>query len=97
MAGLGGRGGAVLRSQTPAGVFQEILGLMLAHPRRPLGHGRGGGPRAGVAPNRLGFTATLRILRLRLAQFSGGEQPQQHWCDAGEVAERLNAPVSKTG
>lgn len=93
MAGLGGRGGAVLRSQTPAGVFQEVFGLMLAHyvVRTVMAKAAA---RAAVPPTRLGFTATVRILRLRLAQFPSGPAPQQHWWDAllAEVGREVLPP-----
>jgi hypothetical protein len=93
LAGAGGRGGAVLRSRTPAGVFQEVLGLMLAHyvVRSVMAKAAA---RAGVPPTRLGFTATVRILRLRLAQFPSGDRGQAHWWDAllAEVGREVLPP-----
>lgn len=92
-AGAGGRGGAVLRSETPAGVFQELFGLMLAHyaTRSVMASAAA---RAGVAPNRIGFTATLRILHLRLAQLPPEPTAQAHWWDAllAEVGREVLPP-----
>ena len=57
----------VLRSQTPAGVVQEIEGLLLAHfTVRALMQEAAG--REGMDPDRLSFTATLKILRCRLPE-----------------------------
>ena len=50
--------------------------------------------RAGVEPTRLGFTATVRVLRLRLAQFPSGGQGQAKWWDAllAEVGREVLPP-----
>jgi len=57
----------VLRSQTPAGVIQEIEGLLLAHfVIRTLMHEAA--QSKGLDQDRLSFTATLKILRCRLPE-----------------------------
>jgi len=57
----------VLRSQTPAGVVQEIYGLLLAHyVVRTLMHEASLAADPPVAPTRLSFTGTLKILQCRL-------------------------------
>jgi Insertion element 4 transposase N-terminal/Transposase DDE domain len=57
----------VLRSKTPAGVIQEIEGLLLAHYLvRTLMFEAA--QRLGLNPRRLSFTATLKILRCRLPE-----------------------------
>lgn len=57
----------VLRSKTPAGVIQEIEGLMLAHycVRTLMAEAA---EREGLDPDRLSFTGTLKILRCRLPE-----------------------------
>ena len=75
----------MLRSRTPSGVLREVLGLMLAHYVVRTVKAKAAA-RAGVPPTRLGFTATVRVLRLRLDQFPRGRKPQQHWWD-GLLAE----------
>lgn len=57
----------VLRSQTPAGVVQEIYGLLLGHfvVRRLMFEAAS---QKGLDPDRLSFTGTLKILRCRLAE-----------------------------
>jgi hypothetical protein len=61
------RENVVLRSQTPAGVVQEIEGLLLAHYAvRVLMQEVA--QREGLDPDRLSFTATLKILRCRLPE-----------------------------
>ncbi len=57
----------VLRSQSPAGVVQEIEGLMLAHyaVRALMAEAA---QREGLDPDRLSFTATLKVLRCRLPE-----------------------------
>jgi hypothetical protein len=57
----------VLRSQTPAGVIQEIQGLMLSHfVIRSLMQEAAN--EQGLDPERMSFTATLKILRCRLPE-----------------------------
>jgi hypothetical protein len=57
----------VLRSQTPAGVIQEIEGLLLGHyaVRAVMAEAA---QRQGLDPERLSFTATLKVLRCRLPE-----------------------------
>ena len=57
----------VLRSGTPGGVIQEIEGLLLAHfVIRALM--QEAAERQGLDPDRLSFTATLKVLRCRLPE-----------------------------
>jgi hypothetical protein len=57
----------VLRSQTPAGVVQEIYGLLISHfmIRNLM---QEAAAEQGVDPDRISFTATLKILRCRLPE-----------------------------
>ena len=73
----------VLRSQTPAGVVQEIYGLLLAHyVVRTLMHEAAklraarGEP---ISPLRLSFTGTLKILRCRLPECPRSPRGQRQW------------------
>jgi hypothetical protein len=68
----------VLRSQTPAGVVQEIYGLLLGHYviRKLMFEAAG---EAGVAPRTLSFTNTLTILRCRLPEVPKGQAGQRQW------------------
>jgi hypothetical protein len=86
----------VLRSQTPAGVVQEIEGLLLAHyvvravmfeAAEPLD----------LDPRRLSFTATLKVLRCRLPEVPKDPNDQagrtRWWQDLlAEVAEEVLPP-----
>lgn len=57
-----GRPGMVLRSQTPAGVEQEIYGFLLVHYAiRHLMHQAA--TTTGIDPDRVSFTRTLRLVR----------------------------------
>jgi Insertion element 4 transposase N-terminal len=57
----------LLRSQTPAGVVQEVEGLLLAHYAvRTLMFEAAG--QQGLDPRRLSFTGTLKVLRCRLPE-----------------------------
>jgi hypothetical protein len=80
----------VLRSQTPAGVVQEIYGLLTAHGlvRRLMG---AAAAQAGVAPRRVSFTATLKILRCRLSDCPPEDRGRVAWYErlVAEVAEEL--------
>ena len=82
-----------LRSQTPAGVVQEIYGLLLGHfvVRRVMVEAA---QKAGVAPLRLSFTSALRILRLRLSQAPRQRRQRSQWCRriVQEIAEELLPP-----
>jgi len=86
---------AVLRSQTPAGVVQEVYGLLLAHyVVRALMHEAARGASTPTSPLRLSFTATLKILRCRLPQCPrGGRGVRRWWRDLlAEVAEETLPP-----
>jgi hypothetical protein len=64
---------AQLRSETPAGVVQELYALSLAHyVTRALM--AASAAEAGIAPVRLSFVSCLRILRLRLPECPSGER-----------------------
>jgi hypothetical protein len=98
------RGRPVLRSQTPAGVVQEIYGLALGHyvVRRLLFEAA---QRRGLDPRQLSFVAGLEILRVRLPEVPRGEAGVRAWYEAllAEVGEeelprrrrRLNPRVVK--
>jgi hypothetical protein len=80
----------VLRSQTPAGVVQEIYGLLTAHAlvRRAMS---AAAERAGVAPSRVSFTGSLKVLRSRLAECPADEPGRVHWYQqlVEEIAEEI--------
>jgi hypothetical protein len=83
----------VLRSKTPAGVIQEIEGLLLAHfVVRTLMFEAA--TSAGLDPRKLSFTATLKILRCRLPQVPSGEKGRRRWWSdlLAEVGEALLEP-----
>lgn len=68
----------VLRSQTPAGVVQEIYGLMMAHyVLRSLMFEAA--QRVPTGPLRMSFTGTLKILRCRLPECPTGSKPRDKW------------------
>src|SRR5262245_19383214 len=68
----------VLRSQTPALVVQEIEGLMLAHYAvRALMQEAAAGE--GLDPDRLSFTATLKVLRCRLPEVPKSKAGRRRW------------------
>lgn len=68
----------VLVSQTPAGVVQEVAGLLMAHwlLRKLMFDGA---RQAGVAPLRISFTGTLKILRCRLGEAGQTPAGQRRW------------------
>jgi hypothetical protein len=80
----------VLRSETPAGVVQEITGLLLAHyVVRVL---MSEAARAShLAPRRLSFTGTLKILRCRMADCPKSRPGVQRWYEnlLAEIAEEV--------
>ena len=82
-----------LRSKTPAGVVQEIEGLLLAHyVVRKVMHQAAG--REGLDPQRLSFVATLKILRCRLPEApknGNNKVAQKQWWEAllAEVGEEV--------
>jgi hypothetical protein len=68
----------LLRSQTPAGVVQEVYGLLLGHfVVRVLM--QEAAATQGLDPRRLSFTATLKILRCRLPECPASPQGRQQW------------------
>ena len=82
----------VLRSQTPAGVIQEIYGLLLGHyVIRVLMHEAA--ETRQIDPQRISFTATLKILRCRLPQVPENQshQERESWYRnlVQEVAEEV--------
>jgi Transposase DDE domain/Insertion element 4 transposase N-terminal len=82
-----------LRSQTPAGVVQEVWGLLLAHfvVRNLMCQAAA---QAGVPPVRLSFTATLKILQCRLSQCPPPGPRRSAWWKAlvQEVAQETLEP-----
>ena len=85
----------VLRSQTPAGVIQEIYGLLLGHyVIRVLMHEAA--ETRQIDPERISFTATLKILRCRLPQVpvNQSQEALEVWYHelVQEVAEEVLAP-----
>ena len=80
----------VLRSQTPAGVVQELYGLLLGHYLiRVLM--QEAATRQGIDPQRLSFTGTLRILRCRLPECPGSRRGRSRWYESllSEIAEEV--------
>lgn len=69
---------AVLRSETPAGVVQEIYGLLLGHYviRKLMCEAA---DTAGVAPRELSFVNTLKILRCRLPEVPRSRAGIERW------------------
>jgi hypothetical protein len=83
----------VLRSQTPAGVVQELYGLLLGHyVLRALMFEAAG--QAKVSPLRLSFTGTLKILRCRLADCPRSSKGRELWWQRllEEIAEEQIPP-----
>jgi hypothetical protein len=86
----------VLRSQTPGGVIQEIEGLMLSHfVIRSLM--QEAAAEQGLDPDRLSFTATLKILRCRLPEVPKDIHDRvgrARWFDEllAEIGEQLLPP-----
>jgi hypothetical protein len=68
----------VLVSQTPAGVVQEVAGLLMGHwlVRKLMFEAS---QQAGVAPVRISFTGTLNILRCRLGEAGDTPDQQRRW------------------
>jgi hypothetical protein len=80
----------VLRSETPAGVVQELYGLLLGH------YGirvlmQEAARTCGVAPRQLSFVSTLRILRCRLPECPRSPQGVRQWYHnlLAEIAEEV--------
>jgi hypothetical protein len=72
------RGQPVLKSETPAGVVQEIYGLLLAHyvVRKLMFEAA---TQQDFEPRRLSFTNTLKILRCRLADCPKSARGIKKW------------------
>jgi hypothetical protein len=83
----------VLRSETPAGVVQEIYGLLLGHyvVRKLMAEAA---TQAGLSPRQLSFVATLKILRCRLPECPKNPQDLCRWYEnlLLEVAEEILEP-----
>lgn len=83
----------VLRSQTPAGVVQEIEGLLLAHfvVRKLMFEAAA---QAKVAPRRISFVGTLKILRCRLPECPRSRGGLKQWYKRllAEIAEEILPP-----
>lgn len=83
----------VLRSQTPAGVVQEIYGLLLSHfvVRKLMSEAAA---TIQAAPRRLSFIDTLKILRCRLPECPRTPRGLEKWYDnlIAEIAEQVLPP-----
>jgi hypothetical protein len=83
----------VLRSETPAGVVQEIEGLLLAHyvVRVLMSEAA---RRNNLPPRRLSFTGTLKVLRCRLPECPKSRRGRQRWYEdlLAEIAEEILPP-----
>lgn len=80
----------VLRSQTPAGVVQEVYGLLLGHYIiRVLI--QEAAATTGIDPRRLSFTGTLKVLRCRLPECPASGRGLSQWFRdlVAEVAEEV--------
>lgn len=83
----------VLRSQTPAGVVQELYGLLLDHyVIRSLMFDAAGV--AEVPPLSISFTAAIKILRCRIPDCPNSRADQRRWYQdlVAEVAEEVLPP-----
>jgi hypothetical protein len=80
----------VLRSETPAGVVQEIQGLVLAHyvVRVLMAEAA---REHDLSPRRLSFTGALKVLRCRLPECPKSRAGLKHWYEdlLAEVAEEV--------
>jgi hypothetical protein len=83
----------VLRSQTPAGVVQEVYGLLLAHYLVRVLMFEAAATQQ-IDPRRVSFTATLKILRCRLPECPASQRGCQRWYRrlVQEVAEEIIEP-----
>jgi hypothetical protein len=83
----------VLRSETPAGVVQELYGLLLGHyvVRKLMVEAA---KQADLSPRQLSFVATLKILRCRLPECPKSVTRLRRWYDdlLAEVAEEILEP-----
>lgn len=83
----------VLRSQTPAGVVQEIYGLLIGHyVIRTLM--QQAAAKLDMDPQRLSFTNTLKILRCRLPECPKSERGRRQWHRqlVDEISEEILEP-----
>jgi hypothetical protein len=80
----------VLRSETPAGVVQEIQGLLLAHYVVRVLMDEAARPNR-LPPRRLSFTGALKVLRCRLPQCPKGRAGLRRWYEdlLAEIAEEV--------
>ena len=80
----------VLRSETPAGVVQEIQGLLLAHYVVRVLMSEAARPNH-LPPRRLSFTGALKVLRCRLPECPKSRAGLQRWYEdvLAEVAEEV--------
>jgi hypothetical protein len=84
---------AVLRSQTPLGVVQEIHSLLLNHfVVRTLMFQAAAAQQ--VAPRQMSFTATIKVLRCRIPECLPGSRTRRRWYDKllSEMAEQRLPP-----
>jgi hypothetical protein len=83
----------VLRSRTPAGVVQEIEGLLLGHyaVRAVMAEAA---QQAGVGPRQISFVGALKVLRGRLPEVQPGKAKRQQWWQdlVAEVSELVLPP-----
>jgi Transposase DDE domain/Insertion element 4 transposase N-terminal len=81
---------AVLRSQTPGGVVQELYGLLLGHYAIRVLMQEASAVN-GIDPQRLSFTGTLKILRCRLPECPASRRGLRQWYRnlVAEVAEEV--------
>ncbi len=83
----------VLRSQTPAGVIQELYALLLDHYIvRVLMHEAA--KQCGMPSRRMSFTATLKILRIRIPDCPRGSNRMRVWLQRvlQEIGEEVLPP-----
>ena len=83
----------VLRSQTPAGVVQEIYGLLMAHYLIRVLMQQAAAEQ-GIDPQRISFTGTLKILRCRLPECPRSERGRRRWRRRliAEISEQILPP-----
>ena len=83
----------VLRSQTPAGVVQEVYGLLLAHYLVRVLMQEAAATQ-NLDPRRVSFTATLKILRCRLPECPASQRGCRRWYHrlVQEIAEEILDP-----
>jgi len=80
----------VLRSETPAGVVQEIQGLLLAHYVVRVLMSEAARQNQ-LPPRRLSFTGALKVLRCRLPECPKSRAGLRRWYDdlLAEIAEEV--------